>query len=93
MRDIPGAPMCPSCSRAWMAWLDYRLPPPPIRIDGTGIRRVMDIRYYHERRYREWRDTVLWQQALIRRLCLEGGHALPEAPRLVELVTVAGGWL
>ncbi len=85
--------MRPPCSREWLAWLDYRLPPPPIRIDGTGIRRVTDIRDYHERRYREWRDTVLSQQALIRRLCLEGGHSLPEAPRAVERVTVAGEWL
>lgn len=86
--------MCPPCSRAWMAWLDYRLPPAPIRIDGTGIRRVTDIRYYHERRYREWRDTVLWQQGLIRRLCLEGGHSgTPEAPRAVERVAVAGDLL
>lgn len=88
------SPMCPPCSAAWMAWLDYRLPPAPIRIDGTGIRRVMDIRYYHERRYREWRDTVLYQQGLIRRLCLEGGHVPAAAEsRAVERVTVAGGLL
>lgn len=89
--------MCPSCSRAWLAWLDYRLPPAPVRIDGTGIRRVMDIRYYHERRYREWRDTVRCQQDLVRRLCLEGGHAeeaaSPEVPPPIESVTLTGSWL
>lgn len=90
--------MCPPCSRAWMAWLDYRLPPPPIRIDGTGIRRVTDIRYYHERRYREWRDTVRYQQDLIGRLCSEGRHAAPdgespEASPLIESATLTGSWL
>jgi hypothetical protein len=55
---------------------------------------VMDVRYYRERRFREWRDTVLWQQAHIARLCLEGGHAgTPEESRPVERVLVAGGAL
>ena len=85
--------LCPPCSREWQAWLDYRLPPPPIRIDGTGIRRVMDIRYYHERRHREWRDTVLFEQGLIEKGCA-GHRAEAEAPpRAVERVELTGALL
>lgn len=73
-----GFKMCPPCSALWMRWLDYRLPPAPIRLDGTGIRTVSDIREYHERRYKQWRDEIRWQQAHIERLCREGNHYDPK---------------
>lgn len=66
--------MCGPCSRAWLAWLDYQLPPAPIRL-WSGINSVRDIREAQERRYREWRETVRFEQGLIRRLCGEGRHA------------------
>ena len=67
--------MCGPCSAEWMAWLDYSPPPPPIRLDGTGIRTVRDVQAAQERRYQDWRDTVRFQQDLIRRQCAAGHHA------------------
>lgn len=72
--ELPPSAMCQACSDAYMAWLDYTLPPPPIRLDGTSIRTARDIRDYQERRYREWRDTVRFQQELIRSLYPGPGH-------------------
>lgn len=66
--------MCEACSGAWMRWLDYTLPPEPIRIDASYVRTVRDIEQHQERRYHEWRDTVRFEQDLIRKNCREGRH-------------------
>lgn len=75
----PGRPrtvMCQECSREYMAWLDYRLPPPPIRLMSIeGGNPAREIQWRQQRRFEEWRDTIRFQQDLIRRLCLEAGHA------------------
>ena len=57
-----------------MRWLDYTLPPEPIRIDASYVRTVRDIKEHQERRYREWRDTVRFEQDLIKKNCREGRH-------------------
>ena len=57
-----------------MRWLDYTLAPEPIRIDASYARTVRDIQQHQERRHREWRDTVRFEQDLIKRNCSEGRH-------------------
>jgi hypothetical protein len=67
-------PGCQPCWGLWHRWLDYRLPPPPIRLDGTSIRTVRDVAAAQQRRYQEWRDTIRSQQALIAAACRDGNH-------------------
>ena len=70
--DSPNGPgLCPSCSASWQAWLGYTSPPPPIRLDGTGIRTVRDVREAQERRARDHYALIRQQQALIVRICTE----------------------
>lgn len=60
--------LCAACSPAWLAWLDYRLPPPPIQLMVIGDR-LQDVKDRQEARYRQWRDTIRSQQALIEQAC------------------------
>jgi hypothetical protein len=84
--------MCPPCSAAWMAWLDWTPPPAPIRLISIGnrVREALDRR---EARSRQWRETVRFHQDLIERQCAEAGHCAEPPPRAVERVAVAGGLL
>lgn len=68
--------LCAACSLAWNKWLDYRLPPPPIQLLVIG-NRPQDIAERTEARYRQWRDTVRFQQDLIVQICTEK-HQAPE---------------
>lgn len=78
-KPAPGPPrpaMCPACSKAYLAWLDYRLPPPPIRLMSIeGGNPVREIQYRQQRRFEEWRDTIRFQQDLIRSGCPGPDHA------------------
>jgi hypothetical protein len=79
VESIPAgsSPMCPPCSRAWLAWLDWRLPPAPVQLISIG-NRVREASDRREGRYRQWRDTVRFQQGLIRSRCTgncEAGEA------------------
>ena len=65
---------CAPCARAWARWLDYRLAPPPIQLITIGGR-LRDVQDGQESRFRQWRDTIRFQQDLIDRLCAEGHHA------------------
>ena len=65
--------MCPPCAAFWLRWLDYRLPPPPIRLCTPGAS-VREVKSMQEARYREWRETVRFEQDLTVRLCREGKH-------------------
>ena len=86
--------LCPPCSREWMAWLDYRLPPPPVGLVSIGGRnKVREVADRREARYRTWRETVRFQQGLIEGSCPGAGHYGEAGPPLVELVKVAGGLL
>lgn len=71
--------MCEPCAAAWMRWLDYTLPAAPIRLDGTGIRTARDIGEYQQRRYQDWRDTIRFEQDLIKAGCLRGNHVTSPA--------------
>jgi hypothetical protein len=79
-----------------MAWLDWTLPPPPIRLITVGDT-VREVGWRQEARYRQWRDTVLFQQGLIEEQCARAGHcaesATAAAGRPVERVLAAGGVL
>ena len=66
--------ICEACGAAWTAWLDYTLPPGPIRIDASYVRTARDIKEHQEARFREWRDTIRFEQDLIEKLCREGKH-------------------
>lgn len=55
--------LCAACSLAWNKWLDYRL--------------QQDIAERTGARYRQWRDTVRFQQDLIVKICTEK-HQAPE---------------
>lgn len=64
--------LCVPCRNAWMAWLDYRLPPVLSITYGSGAARdstAAGIRDREKSRFREWRDTIRWQQAHIEQLC------------------------
>jgi hypothetical protein len=84
--------LCPPCSREWHAWLDWTLPPPPVRLISIGNDR-REIAWRQEARYREWRDTVLFQQGLIERQC--AGHCAEAGvpSRAVERVELTGALL
>lgn len=69
--------MCPDCSREWLAWLDYRVPPPAIQLISIG-NKAREVNDRREGRLRDWRATIRFQQGLIRQLCAEGGHAAQE---------------
>lgn len=62
--------LCRPCSEWYQAWYDYRLPA-TITLVAIGRQDARDIRERQEARFREWRDTVRWQQAHIERLCAE----------------------
>jgi hypothetical protein len=72
------ADLCEPCRAAWWAWLDWTPAPPPIRLDGTGIRNARDIAEAQQRRYDAWRHTVRWEQGHIASLCAKGKHATEE---------------
>ncbi|WP_394622416.1 hypothetical protein JNUCC0626_49660 (plasmid) [Lentzea sp. JNUCC 0626] len=63
-------PLCPDCGKQWMAWLDYRITPPItfVQIGKPTARRIQEAQ---EARFREWRDTIRFQQDLIERICRE----------------------
>jgi hypothetical protein len=86
----PGA-LCQDCSGAWLAWLDWTLPPPPIRLITVGDT-VREVGWRQEARYREWRDTVRFHLDLVERQCAEAGHCAVAAPR-IETVALAGSLL
>jgi len=75
--STPAAPAgyqrCEPCSAAWLAWLDYRLPPAPIVLCSPN-RSAREIAASQQRRYQEWRDTIRFEQDLITRLCAAGRH-------------------
>jgi hypothetical protein len=66
---VPKITRCPPCSAAWLAWLDWTMPPPPIRLDGTGIRTARDVREAQQRRADDYYATIRYQQDLITRIC------------------------
>lgn len=66
-------PLCSPCRAASDEWLSYQVPAPVI-ICTIG-NRAMDTEMRRQSRFRQWRETIQFQQALIRRLCLEGRHA------------------
>lgn len=71
--------LCPPCSAASQRWLDYRLPPVLSITYGSGAARdatPAGIREREESRFRQWRDTIRWQQQHIADLCAAGKHAL-----------------
>ena len=68
-----------------MRWLDYRLAPPPIQLITIGGR-LRDVQDAQESRFRQWRDTVRFQQDLIDRLCAEAGHV--PAPLKKRVITL-----
>jgi hypothetical protein len=78
-RGVP-QPGCEPCWGLWHRWLDYTMPPAPIRLDGTGIRSARDVGAAQERRYQDWRDTIRAQQALIAEGCWAGNHYRPKVP-------------
>lgn len=80
---------CPPCAEAWARWLDYRLPPPPIQLITIGGR-LKDVQDAQEARFREWRDTIRFQQGLIDRLCAEGKHAQPRGDEAVRNLRKSG---
>jgi hypothetical protein len=66
-------PLCPECGKLWMAWLDYRITP-PITLVQIGKPTARRIREAQEARFREWRDTIRFQQDLIERICARENH-------------------
>jgi len=69
--------LCIPCAHSWSRWLDYRLPPVLSITYGSGAARdatPAGIRDREESRFREWRDTIRWQQDHIRELCEQGKH-------------------
>jgi hypothetical protein len=69
--------LCGACRPAWLAWLDYRLPPVLSISYGSGAAydaTPQGIRDRQASRFREWRDTIRWQQAHIEALCAAGNH-------------------
>lgn len=71
--------MCDSCATESQRWLDYRLPP-VLKIASSSARDDTPAGLADRRRSRfeEWRDTINRQQALIRKHCIEAGHAVAE---------------
>lgn len=59
--------MCPECQQAWNAWLDYRIVP-PINLVQIG-NPARSAEFSRQRRNEEQRDTVNFQQRLIKRIC------------------------
>jgi hypothetical protein len=83
------APLCPPCSAARTAWLDYRLPPVLGIAHGSGAPydvSVAGIRDRRRARFEEWRSTIRFHMDLIARQCRTAGH-VAETPvaRIVQL--------
>lgn len=72
-------PLCPSCSKEWTAWLGHKIIP-PINLVQIGKPTVARIRKAQEARFREWRDTIAFQQGLIERICADQQHDLGDDP-------------
>jgi hypothetical protein len=70
--------LCDTHRAKHQAWLDYRLPPGPIRLISISTDREKATRDGRELRYQDWRDTITRQQALVveccRRECRTGGE-------------------
>lgn len=60
--------MCPDCSEKWAAWLDYKIVP-PINLVQIGSVTAYSLEEGRKRRFEEWRDTINWNQRLIKRIC------------------------
>jgi hypothetical protein len=60
--------MCPECSEKWTAWLDYKIIP-PINIVQIGAVTSRSLEEGRQRWADELRDTVNFQQRLIRKIC------------------------
>lgn len=69
---LPNITLCTPCSASWHRWLDAPMAPPPIRLDGTGIRTVRDVREAQQRRADDHYALIRRQQELIIRICAAG---------------------
>ena len=86
--------LCPPCSAARSAWLDYRLRPVLGIAHGSGAPydvSAAGIRDRRRARFEEWRSTVRFNRDLIARQCRAAGH-LAERPtaRVIQLDLFAG---
>lgn len=72
------APLCDSCHRAWLAWLDYRLPHRiPFVAQATYDTTPAGARDNHRSRFEEWRRTVQQGQDGVRAWCLANHPTVP----------------
>jgi len=82
-------PLCPPCSAARAAWLDYR--PPPVRGFAHGSGAPYDVsaaglRDRRRSRFEQWRSTVRFQMDLIAAQCRAARHVAEAPPaRVVQL--------
>lgn len=70
-------PLCPPCTEARAAWLDYRLPPARGFSFGSGAAYDVSPAGAADRqraRFEQWRETIRFNRDLIARTCREAGH-------------------
>lgn len=70
------ADLCPQCRRAWLAWLDYRLPPAPIPLTAAAAYDLTAAGHADRIRARtaQWRSTILAGHAGVVAECVAGRH-------------------
>lgn len=62
--------LCEDHKEEYDAWLDYKLPPTlAIHTVGNSVRDVNDAR---NARFERWKNTVNFQQDLIKTICAKG---------------------
>ncbi len=72
--------LCAEHRAEWDRWLDYRLPPAPVRLIVIGAR-MFDAQEARRLRFADWRATIAAQHGLILAACqAHTGVAQPTGP-------------
>ncbi len=61
--------LCEPCTKEWMGWLDYKLPPAPIALIQPGGNSLKAVEARRSLRIADWRNTIITQQTLIKNAC------------------------
>lgn len=69
---MSAADLCPEHRAEWDRWLDYRLPPAPVRLIVIG-NRAWNADEARRARFAAWRATIASQHALILDACARHG--------------------
>lgn len=70
--------LCDTCHRAWLAWLDYRLPRRiPFVAQAAYDTTPAGVRDNSRNRFEEWRRTIQDGQDRVRAYCMANHQTVP----------------